>query len=314
MQRYTVTGKINAKPTDWLSFNYSSKFIRNDYKKPSAVDDNVFYHNIAKRWPMEPFLDPNGHGMSMAESLLQGGDYKTQKDNLYQQFQLILEPIKDWKIFGELNYRTTTEFLHKDVNQVTKYDVNNNPWTNPAEQSSVLEQATKNNFFNPNVYTEYFKELNGGHAFKVMVGFQAELNKYRELGASRTDMITSNLPTLNTSTGTDKITKGGYSHWATAGFFGRINYNYKERYLLEVNARYDGTSRFSRDNRWNVFPSVSAGWNIAREAFWEPYTDVVNNLKFRGSWGELGNQNTTNLYPYYQLLNSQRTMQTVIGC
>ena len=302
MQRYTVTGKINAKPTDWLSFNYSSKFIRNDYKKPSAVDDNVFYHNIAKRWPMEPFLDPNGHGMSMAESLLQGGDYKTQKDNLYQQFQLILEPIKDWKIFGELNYRTTTEFLHKDVNQVTKYDVNNNPWTNPAEQSSVLEQATKNNFFNPNVYTEYFKELNGGHAFKVMVGFQAELNKYRELGASRTDMITSNLPTLNTSTGTDKITKGGYSHWATAGFFGRINYNYKERYLLEVNARYDGTSRFSRDNRWNVFPSVSAGWNIAREAFWEPYTDVVNNLKLRGSWGELGNQNTTNLYPYYQLL------------
>lgn len=172
MQRYTVTGKINAKPTDWLSFNYSSKFIRNDYKKPSAVDDNVFYHNIAKRWPMEPFLDPNGHGMSMAESLLQGGDYKTQKDNLYQQFQLILEPIKDWKIFGELNYRTTTEFLHKDVNQVTKYDVNNNPWTNPAEQSSVLEQATKNNFFNPNVYTEYFKELNGGHAFKVMVGFR----------------------------------------------------------------------------------------------------------------------------------------------
>ena len=236
------------------------------------------------------------------KGLLQGGDYKTQKDNLYQQFQLILEPIKDWKIFGELNYRTTTEFLHKDVNLVTKYDVNNNPWTNPAEQSSVLEQATKNNFFNPNVYTEYFKELNGGHAFKVMVGFQAELNKYRELGASRTDMITSNLPTLNTSTGTDKITKGGYSHWATAGFFGRINYNYKERYLLEVNARYDGTSRFSRDNRWNVFPSVSVGWNIAREAFWEPYTDVVNNLKLRGSWGELGNQNTTNLYPYYQLL------------
>lgn len=302
MQRYTVTGKINAKPTDWLSFNYSSKFIRNDYRKPSALDDNVFYHNIAKRWPMEPFLDPNGHGMSMAENLLQGGDYKTQKDNLYQQFQLILEPIKDWKIFGELNYRTTTEFLHKEVNLVTQYDVNNNPWIDPAAQSSVLEQATKNNFFNPNVYTEYFKELNGGHAFKVMVGFQAELNKFRELGASRTDIITSSLPTLNTSSGTDKITKGGYTHWATAGFFGRVNYNYKERYLLEVNARYDGTSRFSCDNRWNVFPSVSAGWNIAREAFWEPYTDIVNNLKLRGSWGELGNQNTTNLYPYYQLL------------
>ena len=69
-----------------------------------------------------------------------------------------------------------------------------------------------------------------------------------------------------------------------------------------MNLRYDGTSRFARNKRWNLFPSFSAGWNVAREAFMEPYNDVINNLKVRGSWGELGNQNTTNLYPYIQLM------------
>ncbi len=86
--------------------------------------------------------------------------------------------------------------------------------------------------------------------------------------------------------------KGGYNTWTTAGFFGRLNYDYKGRYLLEANIRYDGSSRFLRENRWNWFPSFSAGWNIAQEAFWENLAQTVNTLKLRASWGELGNQNT----------------------
>ncbi|HAC20884.1 MAG TPA: SusC/RagA family protein, partial [Porphyromonadaceae bacterium] len=85
-------------------------------------------------------------------------------------------------------------------------------------------------------------------------------------------------------------------------FFGRINYNYKERYMVELNGRYDGTSRFVGDKRWNFFPSFSAGWNIAREDFWQSYEDVVSTLKLRGSWGELGNQNMSSWYPFYQTM------------
>lgn len=92
---------------------------------------------------------------------------------------------------------------------------------------------------------------------------------------------------------------GGYDTWTTAGFFGRLNYDYKGRYLLEANIRYDGSSRFLRENRWNWFPSFSAGWNIAQEAFWENLAQTVNTLKLRASWGELGNQNTDNWYPFY---------------
>lgn len=105
----------------------------------------------------------------------------------------------------------------------------------------------------------------------------------------------------------EDLATGGYSDWATAGFFGRINYNYKERYLLELNGRYDGTSRFLRDQRWNFFPSFSAGWNVAKENFWRPMEKWVNMLKFKASWGELGNQNTSSLYPFFE------TMPLTIG-
>ncbi|MDE5759466.1 MAG: SusC/RagA family TonB-linked outer membrane protein, partial [Bacteroides sp.] len=112
------------------------------------------------------------------------------------------------------------------------------------------------------------------------------------------DGILCGLPTLNTTSSNPKAS-GAYNSWTTAGFFGRLNYDYKGRYLFEGNIRYDGSSRFLRNNRWNWFPSFSAGWNISQEAFWEDYTDIVNTLKLRASWGELGNQNTDNWYPFY---------------
>lgn len=135
-----------------------------------------------------------------------------------------------------------------------------------------------------------------------MVGFQAEVNKWRQLQASKLDLISESVPNINAATGESTIDKSKLTHWATAGFFGRLNYDYKERYLLEVNLRYDGTSRFAKDKRWNLFPSFSAGWNVAREAFMESTGNIINTLKIRGSWGELGNQNTENLYPYIQLM------------
>lgn len=108
------------------------------------------------------------------------------------------------------------------------------------------------------------------------------------------------VPTLNTALGTPS-TSGRYEHWATAGFFGRFNYSYKDRYLLEINGRYDGSSRFPRELRWNLFPSYSVGWNIANEDFF-PWKEQISMLKLRGSYGELGNQYTQNWYPFYSTM------------
>ena len=115
-----------------------------------------------------------------------------------------------------------------------------------------------------------------------MGGFQSEWFRQRNITA-RQNGIMSGLPTLDTTT-TKPSVGGAYNSWTTAGFFGRINYDYAGRYLFEANLRYDGSSRFLRENRWNFFPSFSAGWNIAREKFWEPLTDYVNTLKLRASW------------------------------
>ncbi|MBQ3190827.1 MAG: TonB-dependent receptor [Bacteroidaceae bacterium] len=306
-QRYSLTGKINAQLADWLKVGYSIRFNRTDYTSPSFASagsntSNVFYFDVCRYWPVIPKVDPNGYytAESKIYQLQDGGRYSTQADVVAHQLQFLIEPIENWKTTIELNYRTNYNFDHTDYQTAYAYDVAGNPYAIANSTTGVTEYAYKSNFFNPNIFSEYSFSLNDAHNFKVMAGFQSELYKDRDITASRNNIM-AGLPTLNT-TNTNPRVSGGYGEWATAGFFGRLNYDYQGRYLLEANVRYDGTSRFLEDQRWNVFPSFSAGWNIAREAFFEDYTDLINNLKLRGSWGELGNQNTTNWYPFYREL------------
>ena len=306
--RYTLNGKINATLSDYVKLNYSSKWIREDYKRPSYMT-GLFFHNIARRWPVNPVYDPNGYYMEGNEiiQMEDGGIQNNQKDYSYQQLQLVIEPIKDWKIYAEGNLNTITNFQHWEVLPVYAHDVNGDQfafsWDGRAVGSTTVnEYGYKENFMTTNIYSDYFKQFDNGHFFKVMGGFNAELMKTRSLSAQGDGLITPSVPTVSTTT-TNPSVGGGYAHWATAGFFGRLNYNYKERYLVEANVRYDGTSRFVGDERWGVFPSFSLGWNIAREDFFADYTDKISTLKLRGSWGQLGNMNTKLWYPFYQSMN-----------
>ena len=142
------------------------------------------------------------------------------------------------------------------------------------------------------------------HNFTVMAGYQEENYAYSYLYESVTDMISTNNPGLNLGTG-EKSTTDTRNGWATRGFFGRINYDYDGRYLLEVNGRYDGASRFASDHRWGFFPSVSLGWNITRESFMEKSLEVLSNLKLRASWGLLGNQSGAGLYTFTSIMGIQ---------
>lgn len=303
--RYTLTGKVNAQINDKLSLGFNSRFVRQNYEAPSYLFHNaVFFHDIIRYWPIVPVKDPNGYhvGPSKIAHLQEGGRQNSEKDWLYTQVSAKYNILPNWDIIGEFNYRTYNTFDHADYLTVYGYDVQGNPFAIDNHISSVTEYTQKENFFNPNIYTNYSLDLESGHNFKFMAGFQSESLKNRDLGGSKENVINPLVPTLNTSSSKDRITAGGYGHWATAGFFGRVNYNYKGRYLLELNGRYDGTSRFLRDQRWNFFPSVSVGWNISQESFWENLQDAVSTFKLRGSWGELGNQNTNNWYPFYSAM------------
>ena len=303
--RYTLTGKINAKINDKLSIGYSSRLVRQNYEAPSYLTHNaVFFHDIIRYWPIIPLKDPNGNYTreSKVPYLKEGGKQKSEKDWLYSQLTANYKITDKWDVVAEFNYRIYTEFNHTDHLTTYAKDVKNQPYIVDNETSSIYEYAKKENFLNPNVFTNYHINLESGHNFKLMAGFQSELLKSRDLSGDKKNVITPLTPTLNTASGKE-VTKGGYSHWATLGFFGRINYDYQGKYLLEVNGRYDGTSRFLRNQRWSFFPSFSAGWNVAQENFWEPYRDYVSTFKIRGSWGELGNQNTKNWYPLYTIID-----------
>jgi len=316
--RFTGTAKLKAKLTDWADLSFSMRFTREKYTKPSSLSDNLFADLARQGWPMLPLYDPNGYlysSPSPALGLRDGGVDSKQDDWKYYQLQLTLYPLKGWKIFVDMNYKTDDYFRHRDVQKTYNHDVNGNPYLS-SNSSSVQEQASRTNYFSPNIYSEYFRAF-GDHNMKVMLGFQSELNKFRDLSATRQGIIIPGSPVLDITSGTDGNGKtvspsvsGKYTDWATTGYFGRINYDYKGRYLAEINLRYDGTSRFRSDKQWKLFPSASLGWNVSHEKFWQPLLKYINYFKVRGSYGLLGNQNTKSLYPTYQIMNYETNKST----
>lgn len=139
----------------------------------------------------------------------------------------------------------------------------------------------------------------GNHSFKLLTGGQTEEFKYSGISASRTGFINPNQPYLNLGSGNINNNGSAYET-ALAGLFGRLNYNYNDKYFLEVNGRYDGSSRFSQalDKQWGFFPSASAGWIFSKENFWNSLSKTITYAKLRGSIGSLGNQALPEIYPF----------------
>ena len=311
-QRYTFNSKVSAELTDWLKMTVSNKWTREDFERPSYLTGN-FFHNLARKWPVHPAYDPNGFPMDEGEvaQMENGGVQNSQKDFYTNQIQFVFEPIKDWHITVDGSMRTTNHFQHWEVLPIVYHNVAGEPipavWDMgyggyAPGASRVNEYAWKENYYTTNIYSDFSKTFDNGHYFKVMAGFNAELYKQRNLTAQKDELITPNVPSIDAASG-EPIAGGGYKETAVAGFFGRINWSYKDRYMFEANGRYDGSSRFIGSKQWGFFPSFSAGWNIARETFFEDIAEKIQlgTLKLRASWGQLGNTNTNDSwYPFFQ--------------
>jgi TonB-linked SusC/RagA family outer membrane protein len=157
------------------------------------------------------------------------------------------------------------------------------------------------------IYTNLFTYLNydrafGAHHLKAQVGYSIEKSKYTYLQGFRQNFVDDTLTELNAGGSDIQRANGTANQWALISYFGRLNYDYQGKYLLEANMRYDGSSKFYGKNRWAAFPSFSAGWRVSEESFVKEFASGwLDNLKIRGSWGQLGNQNTGN-YPYQPVL------------
>lgn len=217
----------------------------------------------------------------------------------------------------DLNYKPT-DWLRLQAQYAPKYVVNyNSVYTKSiqtyyydgspaftAPQKSTLTNQTNRNFKDLLTLTANFeKEIIRGHSLKILLGYQQESYKHIDHQGYREVFIFPDYPVLNAGGEENQKAYGSATDWSLQSYFGRINYDYKGKYLLEANVRYDGSSRFASGNKWGVFPSFSVGWRISEEAFWEPAKNVIDNLKLRASWGQLGNQNIGDNYPFSSVVD-----------
>lgn len=313
--RFSLMGKVSGQLKSWLNVQYTGRWVRTDYDRPTIMSGGFYEKVIRRLVPTNPKYDPNGYiaaDYNYIEHLENGGRHKEQNDVFTNQIKIVATPLKGWNIIGEFNARVNSNWNHQDSKPVYAHDADDLEGLShetvhlafdSGKNSSVYEYSYRSTYLNYNIYSDYAFTFADRNNMKVMLGFQAEDFKDRSLNASRDDMLVEDLPVLDLTSSADVYGLGGaYQRWRTTGFFGRINYDFDSKYLLEVNLRYDGTSRFRRDHRWVWSPSFSAGWNIDREQFWEPIRQWVPALKIRGSYGQLANQNTNSWYPTYRTL------------
>ena len=310
-KRFNGTAKIGALLACWIRMNYNMRFTRANYERPSALTNGLYSDMARQGWPVLPLYDRNGYlfsSPSPALGLKTGGQDRKETDIIYHQLSFILEPVRNWITHVDFNYKIDNSIRHWDSQRTYNHNVAGEPVIY-NQNSNVHEDEFKDNYLNFQLYTEYNKSIAEKHNFHIMGGFQCEQLRRTEFGLQRNGIIDPEKSEVDLTNGLSyqgvAITpnvNGARNQWQTAGFFGRINYNYAERYLAELNLRYDGTSKFRSDKMWKLFPSISLGWRISEENFMKNTKDWLSNLKLRLSYGSLGNQNIDNWYQTYQTI------------
>ena len=298
-RRLNTIAKIDVELTKWWSFSVNNRFQHSKRVKPNfdnQGDYDLLFHQIARTFPNQAKVTPNGYYTKLSKIpwTQDAGTDETKGYETMQRFTTEIRPLTGWKINADYTFRsytskfTSNNFIcYEDMVDGTLVPLG-------TTVPSYVEKNQQNNFYSSfNAYTSYQFDIKDMHNFSIMAGLQQEQQRNETLAGRKNDIVTNEVPSISTSTGDIHSLTDDLTHWSRLGFFFRLNYNFKEKYLLEVNGRYDGTSIFAEGNRWGFFPSFSGAWNISREAFFDPIVDKVNNLKVRASWGSLGNQNVT---------------------
>lgn len=300
--RLNVMGKIDIAITDWWDFSYETRLAKKYREMPNMTkegDYSFMYRHISRAYPFTPLYDGYGNYSfeSHIPSILAGTDRIDEYD-YWNNAKIELRPLKGWKINADFAFNTFTRNRTDLEKLIYIHNVDNTVTPNGVSIPNNIERwQRERHYWTTNLYTSYELSLMEKHNFFIMAGMQLEKSNYKQLQGYKTDLIVEDVASLQTATGSAVLTEE-LRHTATAGYFARLSYNYDEKYLFETNIRRDGSYVFRKDNRWGVFPSFSAGWNVHKESFWENISPYVNTLKLRGSWGQLGNQNVD---PYTDL-------------
>lgn len=304
--RKNISSFISADITDWLTQEADFRYTVADRSEPMGSGDGIYCMNHISFYPSG--MMPGSVNTSVGKDLplitpenqiRYNNPYLTDTDNTRIYLRTIMRPIKGLELVGEYTYDRKNwqkSYYAKKWEYTTEQLGSNNSVT-----SDYLFKSEDHEDYNAlNLYGTYNFSIKEDHMFKVMAGFNQERKQNSWISVQTHDMIAPSAPSFTSATG-KIIPQNSYGDYAIRGAFYRINYNYKDRYLFEANGRYDGSSKFPKDDRFGFFPSFSVGWNIARESWMEKALDYVSDLKLRASWGQIGNQNIGN-YGYYSTM------------
>ncbi|MEO5999436.1 MAG: SusC/RagA family TonB-linked outer membrane protein, partial [Chitinophagaceae bacterium] len=294
--RYNFDGKINAQATSWAKVGVLFKYNYGLQEFPwqQELGRGRIYDMMTKLKPTMPAKYP-GTDVWTQESRID--EWQAERDNTISTQmvlapRVILEPIKGWVTNLEFNYTTSNNREELSAKQYFWVQPNGDLAAGVSKiATSFRPRLYTDTYLSPNLYSTFTRSI-GKHNFSIMAGFQQEKYNYFSLNADAQYLLSDNVPAINTAVGT-KTVSDGQGYWSTQSGFGRLQYDYNEKYLIEANFRADGSSRFESGKRWGYFPSVSAGWVVSKEKFY-PFKNAINFFKLRGSFGQLGNQNVAN--------------------
>ncbi len=313
-KRYDLLANLSTQATNWLKFNLSTKYANTHTDYPigiTTVERRYIGNSLFSFGPIQPRYNIDGSDANpLLRYLESSGRDKADENDLLISLGAEIEPIKGWISTFSYNYNTT-ELSRGTESLPVWVALGNGKFGNIGKPNSAYESRFSHSPYKLiNATTSYEHQL-GNHYFKVLVGVEQEDRYYTSLNGRRENLISESVPSISTALGATSLGDSKYD-WATQGVFGRINYNFKEKYLLELSARENGSSRFDPESRWGFFPSASAGYQISKENFWQTIEPVINRLKIRGSYGALGNQNVA-AYLYIPTINVNPEAPWIIG-
>ncbi|MDR0729759.1 MAG: TonB-dependent receptor [Prevotellaceae bacterium] len=303
-QRITLRVNSDIKLSEWLKAGLDVSFRQHDTRSPSINTPETLINAGLTLSPILPGINRDGtygdgqNGFNPIAIARDGGVQDFSVPETAIRFFLTANPIEGMELHGFYNRRMiedrTIQFIKPYKTYDQGYVKNAYPTASTGERYEAFSKTIHNHFSAQISYEHTF----GNHYFKALGGGNAQDYARQDMTARRVGYSFPGYEQLNNGSSVGQTNTGIRTEYAQASLFGRLNYSYASRYLLELDGRYDGSSRFVRGRRWGFFPSVSAGWRASEETFFKPLKNHIDHLKLRASWGSLGNESLSSYYPF----------------
>ena len=302
MARYMANASLDTQIFKFLKAGARFSFSRKEYTTPSDVRNQYTYMWRFPSWfEMYGYLydDEGQKGLfhnDIAQRIYTRND-KTVTDQTRMQAWMQANITKDILLQADFTYDVRQQdsdasavnfYRYYQWGAGTNYYPFNPIYSQPG--TSAAQSHYTDNTWTANVFATYTHTWANDYNFKAMAGWTAEQENYNYFYARRNGLVDESLPNLNLTNSNTYSTNAKRTHRATTGFFGRLNFDYKGIYLLELNGRYDGSSRFPENDQWAFFPSGSAGYRFSEENYFAPLKSWWSNGKIRASYGTIGNE------------------------